>query len=118
MRAGDVRFRSWSGRAQANDDGLGRKASVAAKAPPSILKRRKLTPNGLSVRSRIAAVPALICSAFMMVAAHGAETAGIRHRGNEIGRIDRAHAAEDDRMLDLQEIAEGVWIIAFSPSPD
>ncbi|HVA13646.1 MAG TPA: hypothetical protein VNF99_10375 [Stellaceae bacterium] len=39
------------------------------------------------------------------VTAHRAEPAGIRDRRDQIGRIDRAHAAERDRMHDAQHVA-------------
>jgi hypothetical protein len=41
-----------------------------------------------------------------VVTAHRAETARARHRGHELGRIDRSHAAERNRMLDIQQVAD------------
>jgi hypothetical protein len=40
-----------------------------------------------------------------VVAPERAKPARVRHRRNEIGRNDRAHAAQGDRMLDAEQVA-------------
>jgi hypothetical protein len=51
-----------------------------------------------------------------IVAAERAEPARLRHRGNEFRRGRRAHAAERDRMLDVQQITDRRAYHAFLPT--
>src|SRR4029453_9971390 len=57
------------------------------------------------VRSRIAGAGANLLRGQIMTA-HGAEAARARHGGDQLGGVDRSHAAERDRMIDLQEVAD------------
>jgi hypothetical protein len=40
-----------------------------------------------------------------VVAAHGSKPARARHGGHQVGRIDRSHASERNRVLDIQQVA-------------
>ena len=40
------------------------------------------------------------------VASHGAQPAGFRNRGDERRRMDRSHAAEKDRVVDVEHVAD------------
>ena len=93
----------------------GRSFSAAAKLSSRVSNKRKFRPNGLLVSRRIAPARSSICSRREIVAAERAEPAGLRHRGDQLRRGGRAHAAERDRMLDVQQIADRRADHAFLP---
>src|SRR5262245_32851261 len=98
-------FTSCSGRGQAKAITEGRSVSADAKESSSIANSRKFRANGPICQFANGGRPGMNLLGRQVMAAHGAQTARTGHGCHELRRVHRAHAAERDGMIDLQEVA-------------